>query len=278
MGYRKISSVQNPRVKAASRLHKRRDRDRLGLMLIEGAREVSRALVAGVEIVEVFFCPESATGRLEGDLLEAIEGRGVPVTAVDRSVMARIAYREGTDPIVAVARKTEHTLDMLPATAPALFLVIDGVEKPGNLGAMLRTADAAGVSGIIVSDPGTDLCNPNVVRASLGTVFTVPAAVAAVDEAVRWLRDRGMAIVTSSPDGEMPYTAADLAAPCAIVVGSEELGAGEEWFEASDIVVRIPMLGAADSLNVSASAAILVYEALRQRTEREAGGDGPGGR
>ena len=272
MGYRKISSVQNPRVKAASRLHKRRDRDRLGLMLIEGAREVSRALAAGVGIVEVFFCPESATGRLEGELVRSLEEREIPVTAVDRAVMARIAYREGTDSIVAVARKTEHALDMLPATAPALLLVIDGVEKPGNLGAMLRTADAAGVTGIIVSDPGTDLCNPNVVRASLGTVFTVPAAVAGAPEAVRWLRDRGSAIVTSSPDGELPYTAADLAAPCAIVVGSEELGAGAAWFEASDIVVRSPMRGIAESLNVSASAAVLVYEALRQRAEREAGG------
>lgn len=268
MGYRKITSVQNSRVKAVSRLHKRRDRDRLGLMLIEGAREILLALGANVGIVEVFFCPEAATGRLEGEILRILEGRDIPVTAVERAVMAKIVYREGTDCIVAVARKTEHTLEMLPSAAPALFLVIDGVEKPGNLGAMFRTADAAGVSGIIVIDPGTDLCNPNVVRASLGTVFTVPAAVAGAPEAIRWLRDRGIAIVTSSPDGEIAYTAADLTAPSAIVVGSEELGADEEWFDASDMVVKIPMRGDADSLNVSASAAVLVYEAIRQRTER----------
>jgi TrmH family RNA methyltransferase len=142
---------------------------------------------------------------------------------------------------------------------------VDAVEKPGNLGALLRSADGAGVSGVIVSDPATDAYNPNAIRASLGTIFTVPVSVAAAPEAIRWLKKRGVAIVTTSPEAEAPYTAADLTRAAAVVVGSEDRGLGAAWVEASDVSVRIPMMGAADSLNVSAAATILLYEALRQR-------------
>ena len=155
---------------------------------------------------------------------------------------------------------------MLPPVDDPFYLVADAVEKPGNLGAILRTADAAGVTGLIVSDPGTDLYNPNVIRSSLGTVFSVPVAMADSGAAAEWLKQRDITIITSSPDADTPFSSVDLTGPCAVVVGSEELGAGETWFEASDIRIRIPMMGIADSLNVSVAAAVLMYEALRQRT------------
>lgn len=261
-----ITSIRNEKIQGIALLSKRRERERTGLVVIEGIREIERALAGGVSIVEAFRCPGVETGGDESArLLERLDGANVPVTTVARAVFAKIAYREGSGGIVAVARKPARTLEDLPGGRAPLYLVVDGVEKPGNLGALLRSADGAGVDGVLVSDPATDAYNPNAIRASLGTIFTVPLAVASAAEAIRWLRRRGAAIVAASPDAETTYTAVDLARGTAVVVGSEDRGLRPEWIAASDDAVRIPMRGAADSLNVSAAATIILYEALRQR-------------
>ncbi|UCF06442.1 MAG: RNA methyltransferase [bacterium] len=261
-----VSSPRNPRIRAAVLLRKRSERDRTGRMLIEGIRELRLAVRAGVSVRETFFCPELFKTDEEHGLLHELAGRNIDCVRVARRAFAKLAYREGTGGFVAVAERPERMLEGLATGTNPLILVVDAVEKPGNLGAILRTADAAGVTGLIVSNPRTDLTNPNVVRASLGTVFTVPWVQSPAAEAVKWLKDKGIAIVTTTPAGDaVPYTDADLHSPCAIVVGSEDTGAGTIWLEASDVRVRIPMQGQADSLNVSVSASIILYEALRQR-------------
>lgn len=259
-----ITSPHNPRIKAIVHLRKRRERDRLGLFVIEGAREIARALAGGVTLEEVLVCPPLAGGAEERETIGQVRSRDIAVTAVSQRVYTRIAYRETTGGLTAVAVKPHFSLAELPETEHPLHLVVAGVEKPGNLGAIARSADGAGVSGLIVTDPKTDPCNPNIIRASLGTVFTVPLAVSTGAETIEWLRRRER-IIVSSPHAGAAYWDADLSGACAIVVGSEDAGVGERWLEAADLRVAIPMRGAADSLNVSASAAVLLYEARRQR-------------
>lgn len=204
-------------------------------------------------------------GDEERRLFRELEKRKIKLNPVGRRAFEKIAYRESTGGLVALAEKPDSTLHNLPRNANPVYLVVDAVEKPGNLGAIFRSADGAGVTGVIVSAPGTDLFNPNVIRASLGTVFTVPSTIASARDGIQWLKSSGTCIVTSTPRGVTEYTDIDMASPCAIVVGSEDRGAGNEWLQASDIRVKIPMRGSADSLNVSACATILIYEALRQR-------------
>lgn len=261
-----ISSTQNPRIKSVLHLQKRRERDRTGLFLIEGTRELARALRGGVTIEEIFRCPPLTASTEKKDLVREIESRRIAMTSVSQRVFARIAYRETTGGLLAVARKPSFTIADLPRTDPPLYLVVESVEKPGNLGAIFRSADGAGATGLIVTDQRTDLSNPNTIRASLGTVFTVSSAITDSATAIEWLKNNSVAIVTTSPHADTPYTRANLATGCAIVVGSEDTGVSESWLEAADERVRIPMRGAADSLNVAAAAAVLLYEALRQRT------------
>jgi len=269
-----ITSTHNPRIKSIVHLQKRRERDRAGLFMIEGAREIDRALRGGVTLDEVFVCPPLATGEEERAAIGRIQSQGITITSVARRVFARIAYRETTGGLVAVAAQPRFALTGLPRTGLPLYLVIAGVEKPGNLGALVRSADGAGATGLIVTDPGTDLCNPNIIRSSLGTIFTVPIASAAAGEAICWLREKEVRVIVSSPHADAAYWDADLSGACAIVVGSEDTGVGREWIEATDLLVSIPMRGAADSLNVSATAAILLYEAQRQRAGARPTGSG----
>lgn len=261
-----ISSTQNPRIKSILHLQKRRERDRTGLFLIEGTRELARALHGGVTIEEVFVCPVLTMDRDEQDLVQELESRRIALTSVSQKIFARIAYREKTGGLLAVARKPRFTIADLPQTDHPLYLVVERVEKPGNLGAIFRSADGAGATGILVTDPRTDLCNPNTIRASLGTVFTVPSAITDSATAIEWLKSNKVTVVITSPQAGTPHTRANLAVGCAIVVGSEDTGVTGRWLEAADERVGIPMRGTADSLNVAAAAAILLYEALRQRT------------
>lgn len=260
-----ITSPRNPRLRAVMRLGKRRDRDREGLFLIEGVREISRAIDGGVEISDAYTCPWS-TSKEEEILLDTLRTMGIPVTTVTRRAFDKIVYREGSSGIVAAARKPDYTFERLAVPPDPLYLVVEAVEKPGNIGAILRSADGAGATGTIVCDPGTDLCNPNVIRASLGTVFTVPIAIATTEAAIEWLRRGEFAILAATPHADTIYTDADMRRGCAIVVGSEDRGVSERWLEAADVTVTVPMRGSADSLNVSTAAALIMYEALRQRT------------
>jgi len=265
-----ITSLQNPRVKQVVRLRDRRDRDREGLFLIEGYRELSRALAGLQPITEVYTCPEFYLGSNEPRLLEQLAERcGAAIQPVSSQVFRKISYRDRPDGLLALAPRPQWGLDQLGSiegSVAPLFLVAQSIEKPGNLGTLLRTADAAGVTGVVVVDRCTDLFNPNVVRASVGTLFTVPIAEATSAEAILWFQQNGIRLVATTPDSSFDYTATDLSGPLALVMGSEQYGLDDRWLEKTDLQVRIPMAGQADSLNVATATAIVLFEALRQRS------------
>jgi TrmH family RNA methyltransferase len=260
-----LASPSNPRIKAAVRLRERRERDATGLTLIDGARELRRALDAGVDIVEAFVCEPLVAGEDARAAIDALRRRDVTVTTTTEPAFAKLAFGDRSEGLVAIVRAPSLALDDLVVPAEPLIVVVEGVEKPGNVGAVLRSADGAGVDAVIAASPRTDLANPNVIRASAGTIFSVPMAAAPTDEVRGWLVDRGIRIVAARVDGVVDYTAADLTRAVAIVVGSEAEGLTGAWRGPEVVTIRLPMLGVADSLNVSVSAAILAYEARRQR-------------
>ncbi len=265
-----ITSPQNPRLKAVAALRDRRDRERQGRIVIDGAREILRALQGGVEVEDLFVCEPLCRGDdCRAALAEAII-RGIPSTDVGERAFERIAFGDRAEGVVAVARTPAVGLEALRLPADPLVVVLEGVEKPGNLGAVLRSADGAGADSLIVADGGTDLFNPNAIRASVGTIFHVPVAAASGPDVLRWLRDHGLRIVAARVDGARPYTEADLRGPLALVLGSEAGGLTDQWSGEGIEAVRLPMHGIADSLNVSVAAAVLLYEARRQRGERDA--------
>ncbi|HBO44096.1 MAG TPA: RNA methyltransferase [Planctomycetaceae bacterium] len=260
-----ILSPQNPRVKAAVRLRDARHRQKQGRFLIDGLREIERACAAGIELVEMFHCPARyPAGRIEAveRLLSALDAERFEVAP---AVFDKLAFGDRAEGMVAVAATPSWRLDDFELTPGAVVAVIEAIEKPGNVGAVLRSADAAGVDLVIVADGRTDLFNPNTIRASLGTIFTVPVREATASESLQWLRSRRLPIFAARVDGSVGYTEVDYRDGAAIVLGSEAEGLSPVW-RADDIrAVRLPMHGAADSLNISATAAVLFYEALRQR-------------
>lgn len=265
-----ITSPQNPRVKQAVALREHRERSRSGLMLVEGYEEISLALDASGSLLRLFYCPELLRDSAEEDLATRARNRGAEILQVSERVFARLAYREGPDGWLAVFHALDTRLDRLRLDLNPLLLVAESVEKPGNLGAMLRTADAAGVDAFISADPRTDLGNPNVVRASKGALFSVPVAQAETVDVVRWLREQHVVIVVATPEAADTYHELDLSGGVAIVVGTEKEGVSASWLDNSDYRASIPMTGRVNSLNVSIAAAVLVYEAVRQRTGRAA--------
>ncbi len=272
MEARHISSTANPRLKAALRLRGRREREKTGLTLVDGARETARALSGGAKLREAFVSAQFCADAECRAALEALRAAGVTLWELGPEAFAKLAYGDRLDGIVSVAETPLHRLGDLVLPVNPLVAVIEGVEKPGNLGAVVRTADGAGVTAVIVAEPGTDLLNPNVIRASLGTIFSVPVAVASTGDVLTWLREQGIRIIAARVEASTDYTEADYSGPVAIALGSEARGLSDAWAELADVSVHIPMLGVADSLNVSATAAILFYEALRQR-RASAGGD-----
>ncbi len=260
-----ITSTQNPRIKEVVRLRTSRERRHSGRILIDGEREIARALEAGVEIVELYFSPDAARRPKAGDLIEAAQRAGVELIDVGELVFAKIAYGDRHEGFVAVAERPRRTLADLRLGPASLVAVVEGVEKPGNLGAILRSADAAGVEALIAADPRTDVYGPNAIRASLGAVFCVPMVEATAAEAAAWLHASGARIFAASPTAERSYTDADFRGATAFVFGAEAGGLSPAWSGAEIEPVAIPMRGGVDSLNVSAAAAILFYEARRQR-------------
>lgn len=266
-----ITSLQNPRIKDAVRLRDSRHREKQGRILIDGARELRRAIQAGVRLVEAFVCEPLCHGDDAAHLLAALPASGTDVWQVVPAVFERLAFGQRAEGIVAVAEMPRPTLATLASKLDAaaskspLVAVLESVEKPGNVGAVLRSADAAGISGVIIADGRTDLYNPNAIRASLGTVFTTPVCEAAGRDVLAWLRERNFTIAAARVDGAVPYTEVDYRGPTAVVLGSEAAGLSSIWTGDGVRPVRLPMLGAADSLNVSVTAAVLFYEALRQR-------------
>lgn len=261
----RIESPKNPRIKALARLHGRRDREREGRTLVEGTRETNRALQAGVAIETVFLAPALLTP--EGfELRRVLAAADVAIVEVTNEAFERIGRRQGPDGVVALIRPPERTLAMLDLPVDPLLLVAVDTEKPGNLGALIRSADAAGADALLcVGDAGTDPWNPGVIRASMGSVFTVPVVAVTDDVARSWLRARDVRIVATAPGAEIDVWDADLTGPVAIVVGPEHHGLDVGWTDAAAARVRVPMHGTADSLNVSVTGALLLFEALRQR-------------
>jgi TrmH family RNA methyltransferase len=264
-----LTSTANPRFRAAVSLRDRRERARHGRLLVDGVREVARALDAGVALVEVFVAPGASPEPALDAVVARAAGFGVPIVPVTADLLSRLAYGERASGIVAVAKAPAASLEALrlPAEAPIVGILED-VEKPGNLGAVCRSADGAGLDALIAAGTTAapaDPWNPNAVRASLGTVFTLPLAVASTGKVLAWLRDRGLRVVAARVDGSMLYAEADLRGPVALVLGSEATGLTEAWSGEDVTAVRLPMRGRADSLNVAAAAAILFYEARRQR-------------
>ncbi len=260
-----LTSAANPRVRAATALRDRRERDRAGQTLIDGARELRRALDAGVTVVEAFVCEPLLAGPDARAALDLLRERGTPIRPTTETVFAKLAFGERAEGLVAVVAIPATGLDGLRLPDDALVAVIEGLEKPGNLGAVLRSADGAGVAAVIAASPRADPYSPNAIRASAGTVFTVPVAAAPTGEVLGWLRDQGLRILAARVDAERLYTDIDLTGPIALVLGAEAEGLGGAWTDADVEAIRLPMHGVADSLNVSVSAAILFYEARRQR-------------
>lgn len=261
-----ITSPANPRVKQLVALRRRRARDEAGVTLVEGRAEIELVLAAGVRLRSLYYCPELSNPQ-EQDLREPARDRGADVVRLSRPVFEKASYREGPDGWLAVVPAVDTTLDHLNPGPRPLILACAGLEKPGNLGAILRTADAAGVAAVIAADPVTDWGNPNVIRASKGTLFSVPVASAPSAEVLAWIAGRGLQIVAATPMASRLVTDVDLTRPTAIAVGAEQAGLPGDWLERADVTVRIPMFGRADSLNVATSAAILTYEAVRQRLQ-----------
>lgn len=262
-----LTSLQNPRVKEVIKLRKRSFRDEQGVLLIEGYRELLRAVDNKHMPTSLFVCRELFLGSNEEPLIRRCAASGCRILPCSEQVFRKMAYRDRPDGLLALAPYLNLDPARLDLPENPLLLVAESVEKPGNLGTLLRTADAGGVDAVWVCDPRTDIHNPNVVRASVGTLFTVPLAESGSAAAIAWLRERGIRIYAATPHASLAYTAVDWRGPSAVVVGAEQYGLRDEWINAADQCVRIPMRGQADSLNVSAAATILLFEALRQREE-----------
>jgi TrmH family RNA methyltransferase len=258
-----IQSAQNTRIKNLKKLEKSSERKEQGVFLIEGLRELCLAVRAGYELEELFLCEELLTQSEEYNLSEVSEN--TPIILLSKEAYSAVAYRETTEGILATAKPKEHGLQNLELKENALVLVIEAVEKPGNLGAMLRTCDAAAVDAVIVCDARTDVYNPNVVRSSIGCIFTNQIGVGTTEEVIHFLKEKKVKTYAAELTAEKFYFEQDLKEATAIVVGTEATGLSEEWIHAAEERIKIPMLGTIDSLNVSVSAAVLLFEARRQR-------------
>lgn len=262
---RYIDSLGNPLIKKVVKYQqKASERKKDGLFVIEGVREVSLALQSGVEITSLFVCNEYYRESKE---YPVNIGRAKELISVSVSVYDKMAYRAGAEGILAIARQFDTSLDRLQLSPMPLLVVIEAVEKPGNLGAILRTADAAGVDGLIICDQHTDIFNPNAIRSGLGCVFSVKVAVCSREEFFKWSLQQGISTMIASVQATMPYYDASYTKPVALAFGTEANGLSPQWYEFSREQLKIPMAGQIDSLNVSVSAAILIFEAVRQRSK-----------
>jgi TrmH family RNA methyltransferase len=260
-----ITSAQNAKIKNLKKLEKHSERVEQKVFLIEGLREMVLAYRAGYTLTSLFICQEILKPNKDYPLDEVLRHSSVAIHYISKSVYDSLAYRETTEGVVATASPKKLLLGDLALKVNPLILVIEAVEKPGNLGAMLRTCDAAGVDAVIICDPKTDVYNPNVIRSSIGTIFTNPIAVCETQEAIDFLKSKGIKTFAAELEAERLYHQQDFKQASAIVVGTEATGLSNEWIRAADEKIKIPMLGKIDSLNVSVSAAVLLFEALRQR-------------
>ena len=258
-----LSSLQNPKVKQLVQLQKARSRRELGLVVVEGAREIGLAIDAGLEPTAVYVCPEIYAKSEYPQLLNRIPAE--KCTGCTLPVFEKMAYREGSDGLIALFRPKSHRLEDVTLSEHPFVIVLEAVEKPGNLGAVLRTADAAKADAVVVCDPLTDLYNPNVIRSSVGCLFTVPVAVCSSEECLAWLHAKGITSYAAELQASEWYHCCDFTTASAVVMGTEADGLTPFWLQHADRRIKIPMRGAIDSLNVSVSTAVLTFEAMRQR-------------
>lgn len=261
-----ISSLQNPLIRQVLQLkEKKRGRDKTGLFILEGQRELQLALLGNYKLTTVFYYPEIIAQEKVLELLQD-KAEYVQIIKVSQEVYKRIAYREKTEGILAMAEAKTHKIkDLQFHRKNPLLLIAQAPEKPGNLGALLRTADAANLDAVILADPKSDLYNPNIIRSSVGCLFTVNIGIGSTAEVLEFLNDRGISLYTAALSASRIYSDVDYTGPVAIAVGTEATGLTEEWIAAGKENIIIPMKGEIDSMNLSVSAAILIFEALRQR-------------
>lgn len=262
----KIDSPKNERVKALVRLRERRERDKTGTFLIEGSREVERALAGRVKLEHLYLCPPLL--RSEGQTLAKDLPPLIAVTELSPAAFHKVSMRQNPDGVLALARMWQRQLATLELAAQPLVVVLDGLEKPGNIGALLRTADGAGIDAVFVTGTGTDLYNPNVVRSSVGSLFSLRVLTVSEEALLSYLRAQNFKLIAASPDANQSYWQEDFRTSSALILGTEHEGLSPFWQRAASTQVSIPMRGNADSLNVATSGAILIYEALRQRYKR----------
>ncbi|MCX6807831.1 MAG: RNA methyltransferase [Patescibacteria group bacterium] len=262
-----ITSLQNPRIKQTIKLRdNKRERQQTDQFVFEGRREIERAMIGKIEIQEIFFCPELTQNDQAQEILKTAEKLRVKLYEIPKHIYAKIALREGTEGMVAVAKSRTYKLEDLHLSKSPLMLIADNIEKPGNLGAMFRVADSVGADAIIITgDKALDPENPNAIRISLGTIFTVPTAICSSEDALKWLRQHKVQIIATTPIAKTIYFEANLKKPTAIIIGSEAWGLNDDWLDKADIQVSMPQKGAADSLNATMAATVVLYEAVRQR-------------
>jgi RNA methyltransferase, TrmH family len=260
-----IESFKNPKVKYVQKLRQRRFRDDEKRFLIEGYRELLRASEGNVRIELLFICQELFLGDNEHSLIAHWEKQGVTIFPCSKAIFEKISYRDRPDGLLAVAGHLSYTMMDLEWNENSFILVAESIEKPGNLGTILRSADASGVDALIVCDRCTDIHNPNVVRASVGTLFSLPVIETSSQEVIEWLRMNQVKTCAATPSAEKNYTESDLKGPIAIIVGSEQYGLSSLWLNNADLSIKIPMYGHADSLNVATATTLLLYEVVRQR-------------
>jgi TrmH family RNA methyltransferase len=263
---REVTSLQNPFVRKVLSLRlKSRERRSTGLFVLEGERELRMAAEGGYVIETVIYCPGILQGPAVDHIMKLFPGT-VEILSVSGEVYAKLAYRGNTQGLMAIAHSRDHSLSALPLpTGTPLILVAEAPEKPGNIGALLRTADAAALDAVIIANPKTDLYNPNTIRSSVGCLFTTQVATGTTEEVIHYLREKNCRLFCAALTASEPYTKADFRGPTAIVVGTESEGLSDLWLQASTKNILIPMEGKIDSMNVSVSAAILIFEAKRQR-------------
>jgi len=262
----KIVSLTNNKIKAVVRLRNHKQRIEEGLTIVEGLREMILALNAKIKFKEVFILPESAIWQQEGkELLIKLRFLKVPLFETSRQVFDKISFGERNEGVIGICETPKNSLNSLKTKKNDLIVVVEDIEKPGNLGAILRTCDAAGVDGVIITAQKTDIYNPNVIRASLGAIFTVKTVICSNEKAFDFLRSKDFKICCAIPNAKKIYSDVDFSKSTSIVLGSEDKGLSDFWIKNCDVGIVIPMKGRVDSLNVSISAAIIIYEGVRQR-------------
>lgn len=261
-----ITSTSNPIIKDLVKLGKRSKRKEDNRFMIEGYRPITRALESGFQLQELYYSPEWFLGKNEMAIVETAEESGVRITALSKEAFAKIAYRDRPEGLIGVGKQWHTNLSDLKLSKNPFIIIVEAIEKPGNLGTILRSADATGAEAVIVCDPVTDIFNPNVVRSSTGVLFRMQVAIATTTEVLAFCKQRSIKTLAATPHAKNLYTEENLAGPIALVMGSEQFGLSEELMKACDMRVKLPMLGLADSLNVSAATVVLAYEVVRQRS------------